>query len=154
MSEEPAPAHRILGAEESHWRHSNQMRVLNTDLGRQLGASMLGARLWRLRPGQASTRHRHTETEELYVVLEGTGRMRVGDETLTLTALSSVLVAPSATRQVFNDTGAEQLWLIVGAPVEAANTLEMTADQLAWTYPDGPRALPEELGGGVFTPPE
>ena len=87
-------------------------------------------------------------------MLEGTGRMRVGDETLTLTALSSALVAPSATRQVFSDTGAEQLWLIVGAPVEATNTLEMTADQLAWTYPDGPRALPEELGGGVFTPPE
>lgn len=30
----------------------------------------------------------------------------------------------------------------------------MTAEQLAEIYPDGPRALPDELGGGVFTPPD
>jgi uncharacterized cupin superfamily protein len=50
------------------------MGVLNTDLANQLGADMLGARLWRLTPGQASTRHRHHNQHELYVVLEGTGR--------------------------------------------------------------------------------
>lgn len=123
MSDEGAPGHRVVTAEEADWRRSNQMRVLNADLGRQIEATALGARLWRLGPGQASTRHRHTETEELYVVLEGAGRMRVDDETLTLTPHSSVLVPAAVTRQVFNDTAAEQLWLIVGAPVEAANTL-------------------------------
>ena len=87
-------------------------------------------------------------------MLEGAGRMRVDDETLTLTPHSSVLVPAAVTRQVFNDTAAEQLWLVVGAPVEAANTLGMTAEQLAEIYPDGPRALPDELGGGVFTPPD
>ena len=46
---------------------------------------------------------------------------------------------------MFNDTDREQLWLIVGAPGEAANTLEMTAETLAFIYPDGPKALPPEL---------
>jgi mannose-6-phosphate isomerase-like protein (cupin superfamily) len=123
------------------------MGVLNTDLAKQLDAETLGARLWRLAPGQASTRHRHRRTVELYVVLEGTGRLRVTDDVLTLERMSAVLVEPSTLRQPFNDTDADQLWLIVGAPPEPANTREMTEDALAWLYPDGPKALPPELAG-------
>jgi len=123
------------------------MGVLNTDLAAQLGAETLGARLWRLRPGQASTRHRHRATTELYVVLEGTGRLRVGEDLLTLAPLSAVLVEPETLRQPFNDTDADQLWLVVGAPAEPANTREMTDEDLRELYPDGPKALPPELGG-------
>jgi uncharacterized cupin superfamily protein len=140
-------AHRLLRAAEAFWRPSNQMSVENTDLAKQLGAKELGARLWRLAPGQASTRHRHGKTEELYVLLEGTGRVRVDDELLTLEPLDALLVEPRSTRQVFNDTDADALWLVVGAPQEAANTLEMSEEQLAALYPDGPKALPPELDG-------
>jgi quercetin dioxygenase-like cupin family protein len=123
------------------------MGVLNTDLGGQLEAGELGARLWRLAPGQASTRHRHPVQEELYVLLEGSGRMRVEGELLTLAPLDAVLVEPASVRQVFNDTDADQLWLVVGAPREAVtSTLEMGEDQLREMYPDGPKALPPELG--------
>lgn len=143
-------SHRVLPAADAHWRPSNQMRVLNTDLARQLGAETLGARLWRLTPGQASTLHRHRDSHELYVVLEGTGRLRVEDEVLTLEPLSAVLVEPGTPRQPFNDTDADQLWLVVAAPPEPSNTLEMTPETLAFIYPEGPRALPPELGGGVL----
>ncbi len=137
----------VLHAADAFWRPSNQMGVLNTDLARQLGATTLGARLWRLEPGQASTRHRHRAQHELYVLLEGTGRVRVDDDLLTLEPLSALLVDPSSVRQVFNDTDGEALWLVVGAPSEAANTLEMTPELLAEMYPDGPKALPPELSG-------
>ncbi len=138
-------AARVLHAGDASWRPSNQMGVLNTDLAKQLGATTLGARLWRLEPGQASTRHRHTRQEELYVMLEGRGRVRVGDELITLEPLSAVYVEADMVRQVFNDTDADALWLVVGAPPEPANTLEMTEEQLARLYPDGPQALPPEL---------
>ncbi len=138
--------YRVLTAEEAFWRRSNQMGVLNTDLAKQLDADTLGARLWRIEPGQASTRHRHSETVEMYLLLKGTGRLRVDDELLTLTPLSAVLVEPDSIRQPFNDTDADQLWLVVGAPREAANTLEMTEEQLRTLYPDGPKALPPEFG--------
>jgi uncharacterized cupin superfamily protein len=138
-------AFRVLPAAEAFWRPSNQMGVLNTDLGKQLGAATLGARLWRLAPGQASTRHRHAEQDELYVLLEGRGRVRAGDELLTLEPLSALYVEAETVRQVFNDTDADALWLVVCAPPEAANTLEMPPDQLERLYPDGPRALPPEL---------
>jgi uncharacterized cupin superfamily protein len=139
--------YRALPAADAFWRPSNQMQVLNTDLAKQLGAETLGARLWRLKPGQASTRHRHTKETELYVVLEGRGRIRVDGDLLTLEPLSALLVEPRTIRQVFNDTDADALWLVVGAPPELANTLEMTPEQLADLYPDGPKALPEELAG-------
>jgi hypothetical protein len=50
-----------------------------------------------------------------------------------------------STRRLFNDTAAGQLWFVAGAPLEAANTLEMTPETLAALYPDGPKALPPEL---------
>ncbi len=139
--------YRVLPASSAYWRPSNQMGVLNTDLAKQLEATTLGARLWRLKPGQASTRHRHRQTTELYLVLEGTGRLRVGDDLLSLSPLSAVLIDPDTVRQPFNDTHADQLWLVVGAPPEPANTLEMSEDDLAWMYPDGPKAVPPELAG-------
>ena len=142
-------SYRVLPAGEAFWRPSNQMGVLNTDLAKQLEASTLAARMWRLTPGQASTRHRHRAQAELYVLLEGTGRMRIGEELLTLDPLSAVLVEADEVRQLFNDTDADQLWLVVGAPTEAiTSTLEMSEEQLRHMYPEGPKALPPELGGG------
>jgi len=138
-------AYRALPAADAFWRPSNQMGVRNTDLAKQLGATALGARLWRLAPGQASTRHRHVSEDELYVVLEGVGRIRVGADLLTLAPLSALYVEADTIRQVFNDTDSDALWLVAGAPPEAANTLEMSPERLAHMYPDGPKALPPEL---------
>jgi quercetin dioxygenase-like cupin family protein len=139
--------YRVLKADEAYWRRSNQMGVPNTDLAKQLETDALGARLWRIEPGQASTKHRHLATTELYLLLEGTGRLRVDGEPLTLKPLDAVLVEPDSIRQPFNDTGADQLWLVVGAPHEPANTLEMSEDAIAKLYPDGPKAMPPELSG-------
>ena len=37
-------------------------------------------------------------------MLEGTGRIRIGDELHTLAPLSSAYIEPEVVRQVFNDT--------------------------------------------------
>jgi quercetin dioxygenase-like cupin family protein len=142
-------AYRLLKSADAFWRRSNQMKTLNTDLAKQLESSSLGARMWRLEPGQASTRHRHHEQEELYVLLEGIGRVRIDDEEpLTLEPMDTLLVEPGSVRQLFNDTDADQLWLVVGAPPESVtSTLEMDEELLSFMYPDGPKALPPELHG-------
>jgi len=82
-----------------------------------------------------------TAVEDLLARLLG----EVGRSALTLDPLSAVLVEADEVRQLFNDTDADQLWLVAGAPPEAANTLEMTEEQLRALYPDGPKALPPEL---------
>ena len=122
------------------------MKIPNTNLAEQLGTEKLGARLWRVPPFSANTWHRHVEQDELYFVLEGTGRMRVGGDTLTIPKHGAVLVRPSSLRQVFNDTAEEVLWLILGAPRH-----EEVADRSA-IYPEDPRRLPPELHGRKWPP--
>jgi len=108
--------YRIVSNEDTLWQPSAAMKVMNANLAEQLELSELSARMWRLQPGQANTRHRQGHELELYVLLEGTGRIRIGDEVLTLQPIAAVAVDPDTVRQVFNDTDREQLWLIVGAP--------------------------------------
>jgi uncharacterized cupin superfamily protein len=135
--------HRLLSADTALWQPSRLMGVENCDLAGQLATPGLGARLWRLRPGQANARHRHRTQTELYVLLEGLGRLRVDGELLTLEPMSAVAVDPESVRQVFNDTAADQLWLVVGSPAEPTRTVE----DMAFMYPDGATALPPELAG-------
>ena len=137
--------HRVLQADTATWQPSRLMGVPNCDLAGQLGVAGLAARLWRVAPGQANIRHRHRTQTEVYVLLEGRGRLRVDGELLTLAPLSVVAVDPDSVRQVFNDTDADQLWLVVGAPPEPGSSLELSEAELAWIYPDGPKALPPEL---------
>jgi hypothetical protein len=62
--------------------------------------------------------------------------------------MDTLLVEPGTVRQLFNDTDADQLWLVVGAPPEAvSSTLEMDEELLRFMYPEGPKALPPELSG-------
>src|SRR6185503_15970860 len=71
------PPYSLLPPQDQQWRPSNMMKIPNTNLAETLGSEKLGARLWRLPPFSANTWHRHAEQDELYFVLEGTGRIRV-----------------------------------------------------------------------------
>jgi uncharacterized cupin superfamily protein len=97
--------------------------------------------------------HKHIRQEEFYFVLEGTGRMRVADETLTVPRYGGVLVGPDQLRQVFNDTESEVLWLIVGAP-EELEFLQGSKSKmdLSLIYPTDPTQLPTELAGVNWPP--
>jgi mannose-6-phosphate isomerase-like protein (cupin superfamily) len=110
--------YHFIHREDLEWRPSNLMKILNADYLERTGSETMGVRLWRLPPKSANTLHKHIRSEEFYFVLEGTGRMRVGDETLTVPKYGGVLVRPDQLRQIFNDTDEEVLWLIVGAPEE------------------------------------
>lgn len=143
--------YHLIPPDELHWRPSNIMRIPNADYLERTGSTLLGARLWRLPPKSANTLHKHVRQEEFYVVLEGTGRMRIGDETVTVPRYGGVLVGPNLLRQVFNDTDDEVLWLIVGAP-EQELTPEQRGD-MSLFYPVDPKQLPPELAGVAWPPP-
>src|SRR2546426_6691027 len=145
--------YHLIKPEDLFWRLSNLMQIPNADYLERTGSENLGARLWRLPPRSANTLHKHIRAEEFYFVLEGVGRLRVGDETLTVPKYGGVLVGPDQLRQVFNDTDAEVLWLIVGAPEE----LEFlpgakTKPDLSLIYPVDPKQLPKELAGVEWPP--
>ena len=129
------------------------MKIPNADFLERTKSRNLGARLWRLPSKSANTLHRHIRSEEFYFVLEGVGRISVGDKTLTVPKYGGILVAPEALRQVFNDTEAEVLWLIVGAPEEAGFLPDArTKPDMSLIYPVDPKQLPKELAGAEWPP--
>jgi mannose-6-phosphate isomerase-like protein (cupin superfamily) len=146
--------HFLITSNDLHWRPSNLMKIPNADYLERTGSENLGARLWRLPPKSANTLHKHIRAEEFYFVLEGVGRMRVGDETLTVPKYGGVLVGPDELRQVFNDTEADVLWLILAGPEETEFLPgAQTKPDMSLIYPVDPKQLPEELAG-VEWPPE
>jgi len=122
------------------------MKIPNADYLEPTSSDNLGARLWRLPPKSANTLHKHIRAEEFYFVLEGVGRMRIGDETLTVPKYGGVLVGPDQLRQVFNDTDSDVLWLIVAGPEETEFlTGAKTKPDMSLIYPVDPQQLQKEL---------
>ena len=150
----PTAGYHLITPDDLQWRPSNLMQIPNADYLERTGSENMGARLWRLPPFSANTWHKHIRAEEFYFVLEGIGRMRVGRETITVPKHGGVLVGPEQLRQVFNDTEAETLWLIVGAP-EELEFLQGSKSQmdLSLIYPEDPKQLPPELAAKEWPPP-
>jgi uncharacterized cupin superfamily protein len=67
--------------------------------GGALGAERTGVTLFRLLPGKRSPfTHRHIDAEEIYVVLSGSGRVKLDGELLDVAPLDSIRVAPATGR--------------------------------------------------------
>jgi uncharacterized cupin superfamily protein len=66
---------------------------------RHLDSEHLGVSYFRYAPGfRSPVGHRHREQEEAYVVVAGTGRIRLDDEVVELSQWDVVRVAPEVTR--------------------------------------------------------
>src|SRR5262245_28008059 len=139
----PIDGYCLITPEDLAWRPSNLMKIPNADYLERTKSEILGARLWRLPPRSAGTLHKHPKAEEFYFVLEGVGRIRIEDQTVTVPKYGGVLVGPRLLRQVFNDTEQEVLWLIVGAPDKELEPEE--AQNMHHYYPVDPTQLPKEL---------
>ncbi len=149
----PVKGYHLITPEDLNWRPSNLMRIPNADYLERTGSENMGARLWRMPPRSASILHKHLRAEEFYFLLEGTGRLRVGEETLTVPKYGGVLVGPDMLRQTFNDTDEDALWLIVGAPEELEFLKGSLSEMdLSGIYPVDPTQLPAELGDAVWPP--
>jgi mannose-6-phosphate isomerase-like protein (cupin superfamily) len=140
----------LIKPEDLFWRPSNIMKIPNADFLERTKSEILGARLWQLPPKSANTLHRHPKMEEFYFVVEGVGRIRIEDQTLTVPKHGGVLVGPERLRQVFNDTETDVLWLIIGAPENELESGEVLDQKLV--YPLDPKQLPKELNGIVWPP--
>ena len=100
-----------------------EARFPKRELGCTAGAGAVS--LQRLAP---STRmpfgHRHGEQEEIYVVVDGGGRMRLDDDEIELRRWDAVRVAPGTMRAL--EAGPEGLEVLAyGAPIAEQPDLEM-----------------------------
>jgi len=83
--------------------------------GGDLDAEDTGLSHHRLRAGKRQAfAHRHEEAEEVYVVLSGSGRVKLDDDIVELEPLDAVRVAPGVTRMF--EAGSEGLELLAVGP--------------------------------------
>jgi len=67
--------------------------------GADLGCEKIGLALEGVKPGcRQAFGHRHEQDEEVYVVIEGSGRMRLGEETIEVGPMDAIRVAPGVMR--------------------------------------------------------
>jgi mannose-6-phosphate isomerase-like protein (cupin superfamily) len=98
---------------------------------RELGTKLLGMTYLAVAPNaRMPFGHRHSEQEEVYVVLEGSGRVKLDDEIVELRPLDAIRVAPETIRCF--EGGPEGLgYLAFGGPSEETAHAEMFPD--FWT---------------------
>jgi uncharacterized cupin superfamily protein len=88
-----------------------EARFANGDLD----AEQIGISLQRVKPGKRHAfAHRHKEAEEVYVVISGSGRVKLDDEVKEVGELDAVRVAPSVTRAF--EAGDDGLELLAFSP--------------------------------------
>jgi mannose-6-phosphate isomerase-like protein (cupin superfamily) len=80
-----------------------------------LEAQETGISLQRVKPGKRhAIAHRHKSAEEVYVVLSGSGRVKLDEKVEEIGALDAIRIAPSVTRSF--EAGDEGLELLVFGP--------------------------------------
>ena len=92
---------------------------------RQLGGTTVGLALEDIKPGKrVPFAHTHREQEELYVVVRGSGRVKIDDDIRDVSEWDVIRVGPGTTRNF--EAGAEGLTLLAfGAPVSVGNDSEI-----------------------------
>jgi len=69
-----------------------------------------------LEPGQATERHYHAVSEEIYVVTKGSGSMEIEGEVRRVAKGDAVLIPPGAWHTLENDGTSELIFLCCCAP--------------------------------------
>lgn len=126
--------HLNLRADVADMAASNGMDGVEARFAaRDLGLRAQAMSFQRLQPGvRQPFGHRHTSQEEVYVVVEGGGRARLGDEIVDLAAWDALRV-PAETWRCF-EAGAEGMsFLAIGAPPMKDPRAESEIDPEFWT---------------------
>jgi mannose-6-phosphate isomerase-like protein (cupin superfamily) len=87
--------------------------LLDAELGGAREQSLAEATL---APGEATRRHYHARTEEIYAVLEGTGEMEVDGDRRSVAAGDAILIPPGAWHEIRAGAAGELRFLCCCAP--------------------------------------
>ena len=91
-----------------------------------LGAEQTGLNLLSVKPSRREAfAHRHGAAEEIYVVLSGSGRVKLDDDLVELAPLDAVRVSPGVTRTF--EAGPDGLEVLIFGPHVEGDT-EMVSD--------------------------
>lgn len=99
------------------WRPEEQVRKI-VELPQQTQLAHTRGHLWKYPAGAAGRKHLHTQQEEVFVVLQGTLTLTLGDEeeTVVLPPTSVVVLSPNTKVQVRNLTDDDAIAFVYGSP--------------------------------------
>ena len=81
----------------------------------------------RVKPGKrGAIAHKHEEAEEVYVVIAGSGRMKLDDEIIEVTELDAIRISPDVVRAM--EAGDDGLEVLAFGPRHAEDRGEMVED--------------------------
>ena len=93
-----------------------------------LGLENSGISHFRLAPGfRVPFGHHHADQEEVYVVVAGSARMKLGDELVELSTLDAIRVAPEVTRGMQGGPEGAEI-IAFGAPSNENADAQMVRD--------------------------
>ncbi len=99
------------------WRPEEKVRqIIELPLLTQM-ANVRG-HFWKFPPGGQGRKHLHKEQEEIFVVIEGTFTMTLGEEgeVVTLPPRSVVVLSPNTPIQIRNESAADAIAFMLGSP--------------------------------------
>lgn len=85
----------------------------------------------RLAPGGSTAPHYHRQTEEIYYIVAGSGRMRIEAEIREVSAGDAVAIPPGARHQITN-TGSETLRLLCCCAPAYEDSDTVLLDEAGW----------------------
>jgi len=85
--------------EDSAVKHGFSETQIARFAGADLGCESIGLALEGVKPGRRQAfGHKHEDDEEVYVILEGSGRMKLDDEVRDVGPMDAIRVAPGVMR--------------------------------------------------------
>jgi uncharacterized cupin superfamily protein len=117
-----------------------------------LKAEQTGLTLFRLRPGRRSPfSHRHKRAAEIYVILQGTGKIKLDDELIEVHRCDAIRVAPGMARAF--EAGTDGLeFLAIGSHTRAMANPSTTPGSADRAEPAVEHGLPGGVPVGLVEP--
>jgi uncharacterized cupin superfamily protein len=89
----------LRDVEDSAVQHGFSETQMARFAGADLGCETIGLALEGVKPNRRQAfGHRHDADEEVYVIVQGGGRMRLGDEVIEVAPMDAIRVAPGVMR--------------------------------------------------------
>ncbi|CAN1527953.1 {ManC} Mannose-6-phosphate isomerase [Rhabdaerophilaceae bacterium] len=97
--------------------------------GPQTHLALLSAAFVEVDPGSTSPLHWHAVTEEIYMIVAGTGEMYLGDDVIKITAGDCVSI-PTRTVHAIGNSGVLPLrmWVVTSPPYTEGDDFEIETD--------------------------
>ena len=87
-------------------------------LGIPLRCEYLALSMGHFKPGESLEHHGHREAEEVYILMQGSSQIMIGDEVIEARQFDVFRIPAPLPHSVYNHSDADCYWTFIGAPID------------------------------------